>query len=174
MTPLDYVKAGVAALLLSAAFFGGCSVQKNIDTANVNKARAETAALERKLDKEAKDHAQWKLDETIKKQRDIAALDKKHTEERERAKTEYQNTIASLRAGNLSVRPRLTCPATASNVATSTGVSDDQAPAGLQVQDAEFLLSEAERADEVVRQLTEAQDIIVQLQDALEKLTGQK
>lgn len=162
MTPLDYVKAGVAALLLSAAFFGGCSVQKNIDTANVNKARAETAALERKLDKEAKDHAEWIVAQERKKTAELAEIDRKNTEVLQSAKKDYERTIADIRAGNRKLRERFTCPVP--SPAQPTGSVDHaEEGTGLQKEDGEFLVSESERADEVVRQLTAAQEVIEEL-----------
>lgn len=67
--------------------------------------------------------------------------------------------IADLRSGNLRLRDKFRCP-TVSTPAGSSGGSNDSETAGLQNEDAEFLVREADRADAVVRQLTLAQDII--------------
>lgn len=148
--------------MLSLAFWGGCSIQKNVDHAKISKAQNETIALERKIDKQAKDFAEKLLAEQTDKQKKIADIDEKNTKEAERAKKEYDRTIANLRAGNLKLRQRFTCPKADSSV-SSTGVDNGEEAGGLQVQDGEFLVSEAERADSVVRQLTAAQEIIEEL-----------
>lgn len=162
MTPWDYIKVGAAVGLLSIAFFGGCSVQKNRDTAAINEARATTTALERKLDKEAKDHAEWIVAQERKKTAELAEIDRKNTEVLQSAKEDYERTIADIRAGNRKLRERFTCPVP--NPAQPTGSMDHaEEAAGLQTEDGEFLVSEAERADEVVRQLTAAQEVIEEL-----------
>lgn len=162
MTPLDYVKAGAAVVLLSVAFFGGCSVQKNRDTAAINEAHAATTALERKLDKEARDHAEWVVAREREQSAELAEIDRKNTEVLESAKKDYNRTIADLRAGNLQLRKRFTC-STPSAAQPSGGVDNAEEGSGLQKEDGEFLVSEAERADEVVRQLTAAQEVIEEL-----------
>lgn len=162
MTPLDYVKAGAAAFLLSLAFFGGCSVQKNRDTAAINEAQAQTTALERKLDKEARDHAEWIVDQERKNSARLAEIDQKNTEVLQSAKKDYERTIADLRAGNLQLRKRFTCPV-ASPAQPAGGVDNAEERGGLQKEDGEFLVSESERADEVVRQLNAAIEVIEEL-----------
>lgn len=162
MTPLDYVKAGAVVALLSAAFFVGCSVQKSRDIERIVAAEAATTALERKLDKEAKDHAEWIVAQERKNTAELAAIDKKNTEVIQSAKEDYERTIANLRAGNLQLRKRFTCPVPSTAQQTG-GVDHAEEATGLQREDVEFLLAEAERADGVVRQLNAAIEVIEQL-----------
>lgn len=162
MTPADYIKGGVLLALLSAAFFGGCSIQKSRDIDRIVAAEATTTALERKLDKEAKDHAEWIVAQERKKTAELAAIDKKNTEVMNNAKEDYERTIADLRAGNLQLRKRFTCPGT-STTQPPGGVDNAEEATGLQREDGEFLISEAERADGVARQLNAAIEIIEEL-----------
>lgn len=148
--------------MLSLAFWGGCSVQEGRDSSKISKAQNEKIELERKIDKQDKDYAEKLLAEQTDKQKKLADIDEKNTKEVERAKKEYDRTIADLRAGNLQLRQRFTCPKANSPV-PSAGVDNGQETGGLQVQDGEFLVSEAERADSVARQLTAAQEVIDEL-----------
>lgn len=162
MTPLDYAKGVGAIVFLSLAFFGGCSVQKNRDSAAINESKVQVIALERKLDREAKDHAEWKVVQERKTTAELAAIDKKNTEVLQSAKEDYERTIAGIRAGNRKLRERFTCPVP--GAAQPTGSVDHaKETAGLQTEDGEFLVSEAERADEVVRQLNAAIEVIEEL-----------
>lgn len=163
MNPVAYVKIVGTLLLLSAVFWGGCSMQKNRDAGTIAKVVGEKTELERKLDKQAKDHAEWIAKQLVAQQAELAGIDKKNTEDRARAKKEYEHTIADLRAGNLQLHNRFVCPKVTSPATASTGVDNAETPTGLQVQDAEFFVSESERADEVVRQLTAAQEVIESL-----------
>lgn len=83
-------------------------------------------------------------------------------EERNRGFQERDQVIADLRAGALRLRPRFQCPARqqAAPAGTAAAGSDGGAQAGLSGADAEFLVREASRADEVARQLTACQAVI--------------
>lgn len=92
----------------------------------------------------------------------MAAIDNAYQQGQADAKAESDRVIADLRAGNVRLRKRFTCPAASDLPAagTSTGSSDAAQTGGLQRDDAEFLVREAERADEVVRQLQACQAIV--------------
>ena len=83
-------------------------------------------------------------------------LEKRNAE----TKANADRTIADIRAGNLRLRNRFTCPSSAAEVTGSATGSDGAGQAGLLGSDAEFLISEAERADKVVNQLTACQNIL--------------
>lgn len=111
---------------------------------------------------------QRRLDEQDQHARDMAALDVKFTKEMTDAKRQAEADVAAVRAGAVRVRERFTCPsagaAGASGAGTAAGrtasVGDAAQAAGLQAADAEFLLSEAGRADEVTLQLQACQEIV--------------
>lgn len=81
-----------------------------------------------------------------------------YVNEKEEREKELSATITLLRAGGLRVKPRLSCPSPAS------GRGDGEAPSGLSREDAEFLLREAARADEVTKQLELMQKYAEELQ----------
>lgn len=89
----------------------------------------------------------------------LAATDKL-TKENDHARETVAALTADLRSGALKLRERFTCPARVPGAAASPGVGDEAAAGGLSGEDAEFLVSEASRADEVARQLTACQAII--------------
>lgn len=97
----------------------------------------------------------------------MTALDLKHTKEMNDEKTKAEKRIADVRAGVYRLRPQFTCTGSngraasgASQASVSTGVGDAAAAGGLRNEDAEFLVSESERADTIVRQLSAAQDAL--------------
>lgn len=92
----------------------------------------------------------------------MATIDNAYQQGKADAKAEYDRVIADLRAGNVRLRERFKCPAANDlpGAGTSTGGSDAAEARGLQRDDAEFLIREAERADAVVRQLQACQAIV--------------
>jgi len=90
----------------------------------------------------------------------VSEVDKTRTAEKEKARKDYEQTIADLRAGNRKLRDRFTCPKTPSGATGPAGVDHAEEGSGLSREDAEFLISESERADEAVRQLQAAQDLL--------------
>ena len=95
----------------------------------------------------------------------MASIDNAYQKGQADGKAQADRTIADLRSGAARLRERFTCPAAESDLpdpGTSTGRSDAAAASGLQPEDAEFLIREAERADAVVRQLQACQAIIQQ------------
>lgn len=100
---------------------------------------------------------------------DMVALDARMTKENSDAKARHEIDLASLRAGNVRVRERFTCPAggsaggagsAAKAVSGPAGMGDAASSGGLRGEDVEFLLREAERADQAVRQLMACQAIV--------------
>lgn len=123
--------------------------------------RAHRAALAAELRAKAEREAQHA--------KDMAALDEKFTKEIEDAKRVSDRDIAAVRAGELRLRERFTCPAPgpaagpsggADKAGTTTGLGDDPAPGGLRQPDAEFLIRYSDEADTVVRQLSACQAIV--------------
>ena len=83
------------------------------------------------------------------------------TEYQEKLENERKNAdgiIASLESDSLRVKSRFKCPVP--SAAGSSSSSNDQAYAGLQVQDAKDIIRESARADEIVLQLQECQAYI--------------
>lgn len=95
----------------------------------------------------------------------MAAIAAQFEQEREHALAEKDSVIADLRDGTLRLRTRLAAAAATGNLAAQAGASagsgDGPEATGLRVEDAEFLVRESERADDVVRQLTACQAVIV-------------
>lgn len=143
-------------ITLSQGLAGLCLallVATSVQTCRLERVKGSQAIAERNYSEQIR-----KLEKSKKDA--VAEVDTLRTEEKEKAKEEYENTIADLRAGNLQLRKRFTCPKTPSGTTGIAGVGDAEEGSGLSTDDAEFLISEAERADEVVRQLQAAQDLL--------------
>lgn len=96
---------------------------------------------------------------------EMAAIAAQHEQEKQHALAEKDAVIAGLRDGTYRLRTRLAAAGAtadlAAQVGAAAGIGDGAAQTGLRIEDAEFLLSEASRADDVVRQLTACQAVIV-------------
>lgn len=91
----------------------------------------------------------------------MAVIDQQHQEEIQRAIQERDDIISDLRAGNLRLRERFTCPSSElPGAGPSASGGDAGESAGLQPADAEFLIRLAAEADEVTRQLAACQAVI--------------
>lgn len=130
-----------------------------------------TAQHQAQLQQITADHAQAMADatEAMRKQERqhadaMAALDAQKTRELENEKAIADATIADLRADAIRVRDKFTCGTASATAAGQAGgttsMGDARANGGLQAADAEFLLREAARADEVTLQLQACQAII--------------
>ena len=111
----------------------------------------------------ASDIAKQEAENKAKELKDRLAFDAAATLLEKRnadTKANAERTIADLRAGTLKLRNRFTCPAKATEVAGSSEGDNGTSEAGLLGADAEFLISEAERADKVVNQLTACQNVL--------------
>jgi hypothetical protein len=84
---------------------------------------------------------------------EYAAIASRFLAEQRAADETHDRTIADLRRGALRVQNRLTCPSGRAEAATAAARAIAAGQAGLLPADAEFLLREAARADEVARQL---------------------
>lgn len=99
-------------------------------------------------------------------------IDLAHDEEMRNALAQKDAVIAGLRSGAISLRPRFTCPKPTPGAAAGAGVRDDAAGGGLRIEDAEFLVSESERADANTRQLNKCQATVTSLVDFIEGRTA--
>lgn len=92
-------------------------------------------------------------------QADIDTAYQKGTQD---AQAQLDSTISDLRADNLRLRRKFTCPdpANAGATAASAGIGDGGAQGGLQQSDAEFLVRLAAEADAVALQLQACQAIV--------------
>jgi len=167
MRALPYLAAILAAFaVLFGAYSFGVHVERQARVAEVNGLNAEYAQQLADANQRTADAQQRERDKEAQRQRDMAALDVQHHKELTDAKAAADRTIADLRAGNLRLRERFTCPAAAGpaggagQAGTGASVGDAAQGHGLQPADAEFLLSEAARADEVTVQLRACQDIV--------------
>jgi hypothetical protein len=96
--------------------------------------------------------------EEVKKYYDISM---KLEQEKDKIENEKDAVIADLRAGNVRLRQRFTCPTPAvPNSPTASGQRDGGEGSGLLEQDAEFLVRLAAEADERVTQLTACQNVL--------------
>lgn len=95
--------------------------------------------------------------------KEIAALDKRYQEKLKDAEKKSTNTIAALRIGTIQLRKRFQCPDVNSRLPEdnrNAGLDHGKTESGLRREDAEFLISEADRADKIVIQLQTCQQII--------------
>ena len=141
------VWAGVAALVLVAGVWlhgrstGADGVQAKWDAQEAVYAQQRAASAIAARDTEARWRAEYK------------AIAERFLAEQKVADEKYQSDLASLRAGSLRVRERFACPARSAEAPAFAGGAGEAGPGGLLSADAEFLLREAARADEVARQL---------------------
>jgi hypothetical protein len=95
---------------------------------------------------------------------DMAAIDQRHQEDIEHEKQIAAGTLASYRAGTLRLRNEFQAHIIADtgvpSVAASAGQRDAAGSGGLQPAHVEFFVSEAERANQVVKQLAACQAVV--------------
>ena len=94
---------------------------------------------------------------------EIASIDKHYTEQLKNVQSKNKADIAALRSGTLQLQQRFVGQNTGSTMSTTvpcTGMGDGTGRGGLQPADAEFLVSEAGRADEIVIRLQASQQIL--------------
>jgi len=156
------IEVCVALVLAIAGFFYGSSItadslnashKAEIQTINARNAKAVVA-----LQSNVRALEQGRVT-------DMATLDKQFTERLKHEIDSKDRTIADLRAGTVQLRKRFSCDDRTAQggtgaPGTSTSLGDAGTPGGLQTEDAEFLLREAGRADEVVAQLSACQAIV--------------
>lgn len=123
--------------------------------------RAHRAALAAGLQARAEREAQHA--------KDMAALDEKFTKEIEDAKRVSDRDIAAVRAGELRLRERFTCPAPApaagprggtDQAGTTPGLGDDATQRGFGTEDAAAVIAAADEGDGWARQLRACQAIV--------------
>ena len=141
-------------LLLGAAFLCGWIVNEWKNTVRIEAIRTEAAEKAAKAEKSAREAEQTHAQA-------IAQIDKNYTEKLQNERNRNAAVIADLRRGALQLQDRFTCASGVTDTVGATGVGDAKAGAGLQLADAEFLVSEAGRADRVVMQLQACQDIVM-------------
>lgn len=96
----------------------------------------------------------------LEHQKAVGKLRDSYVQDTKLALERRDTIIASLRAGNRRLHQRFSCPSRDTEAASAPSGSDGASGGGLLDSDAEFLVREAARADEVVRRLTMAQGII--------------
>lgn len=114
--------------------------------------------------------AQGKVREAEQKAaQQVSEIENKLHEQNTKASDDQAKFLNDVRTGAISLRDRFTCPSTTNNSSnsvpnTAASASTDNAieKRGLQREDAEFLISESNRADEIVRQLTSCQAMLIQ------------
>lgn len=110
-----------------------------------------------KAAREASEAARAKEKGLLKQITDIEA--QRHEEDKT-AEAERDRLLADIRAGQLRLRDRFTCPEHVPGAATGTGGGDAGTEGGLRREDAEFFISIAAEADQVTRQLQACQSIL--------------
>jgi hypothetical protein len=164
------IAAAVASIGLAVgAYEFGVHVEHQARLAEVTGLKTEAALSLAAANKSAADAQQAARDIEAKRVADMSAIDTQYQTELNNAKADADNTIAGLRAGTLSVRSRLTCPrpglsgtGTSTTPGASASSAADASAYGLQDEDVEFLLREADRADAVTLQLRALQDVVRQ------------
>src|SRR5688500_10101105 len=147
-----------AAVLTAAVGFGG--VQTFLLNRATDKLQTQEAAMEAAAKKYTADLLEQ---ERVTSQR-IMELQTNHLNTQQAANDEYQIVLADLAATRLKLRDRFTCPKPPAGTPGTAPGSDGEAPTGLLTEDVQFLVSEAKRSDDVVRQLTLAPVYITILQ----------
>ncbi len=142
------------AVALAASSFAG------VQTMRLKDAQTDLVKVKALQDQTAREYAEYKLKKAQELQQKLAAATTAHLQEKAHAKQEYDRTIADLRSGQRQLRERFTCPAPAGVPTLGAPGSDGGEGRGLLTEDAEFLISESQRADEIVRQLKLAQETI--------------
>lgn len=153
MIPIE-VKALIAAVLLTLAFFGGCSVQGNMDGEKLAQMETKLAKKDADIADNKRKAAEALAENTRKANEDLERLRVKSLKEKQDAEKNLNATITKLRAGSLVVRKELTCPAN-----PTSGVAGEDG-SGLSTDNAEFLLREGKRADDAVRKYNDAMDLL--------------
>lgn len=148
------IKAIIVAVLLSLVFWGGCTVQKNQDASEIAALHIDVAKGKTELAEEKQKAAETQLADKKKAEEDLEELRVKSLKEKQDAKKDFDATIVKLRAGDIVVRDKFTCPT------NPTSGTPGEVNTGLSREDAEFLLRESERANEVVRLYNEAMDLL--------------
>ena len=142
----------IAAVCLIAGFMVGWLWSGYRLKAEIATIKTEAAEAKERFERDARqteqEHAQR-----------IAEIDKTYTEKLNHERNRNRAVVADLRRGAVQLRERFTCPNVSSTGGT-TGMGDGTAGRGLRSEDAEFLVSEAGRADRIVTQLQACQDII--------------
>lgn len=157
--PLPYkLAAGVLILLgiVTASWLNGSSHATRAMQAKID---ALTASYQ-KATIQAQSQAEAKQQELAQQMNLIAT---KYEQELTNASKQHAADVAAIRAGTLRLRDnagRASCPAP--QTPSTSGGSDGSTGCELSQQFTEFLLSEADRADQYTRQLTACQQVIIQ------------
>lgn len=143
-------------LALATFFWCGWIGNEWKNTARIEAIRAEAAETAAKAEKSAREaeqaHAQ-----------DIAQIDKTYTEKLRHVQQKNKADLAALRSGALQLHNRFICPnagGVVSETGTGTSMGDGTGRGGLRTEDAEFLVSESDRADEIVIRLQACQQLL--------------
>lgn len=151
-----------------AGIFGAYGYGHHVASSTLTaKHKAELAAISQANSKAVADAVTKARAEEQDKAAHMAALDFKHFQGLQDEIDSKNRTIADLHAGTVRVRDNFACPAAtakgaAAATGTSTRVGDAAGAGGLQAAHVEFLLREAGRADEAVKQLEACQAIVKQ------------
>ena len=143
-------------IIVNAAYNDGYNAAKNHYQklmAEADKAHAIVyAQLEANARQQEQDHAAT-----------IAAVDQKYFKELKNVQAKNKADLAALRNGALQLRDRFICPdagGSRPSTLTGSGMGNGTGTGGLRITDAEFLVSEADRADGIVIQLQACQEIL--------------
>ena len=137
---------------LGAAFLSGWLCNGYRMKAEIATIRTEAAEAKERFERDARQVEQGHAQR-------IAEIDKTYTEKLNHERNRNRAVVADLRRGAVQLRERFTCPDMPATGGTA-GMGDGTAGRGLRSEDAEFLVSEAGRADRIVTQLQACQDII--------------
>lgn len=156
MNPLVRIGLQLAVVMgcLYGAYHHGVSTTTEHYQGVIAKANQDHAEAVAKLQQQARDKERQHGEQ-------LATIDQQHQEKLSHEINSRDRTIADLRAGNVRVRQRFTCPAASDqrvpSTSTSTSGGDEAQAGGLQREDAEFFVRFASEADEVTLQLQACQ-----------------
>lgn len=183
-----YIGAALAGLaLISALFFGAKSYLDGVDSRAFARGQQEAQVAYEKRDNEALQNLNKRivqLTAEIKEREDkyaadLSLLDTQYQKEKKDAKIRADRAVADVRSGVLRLRDKwrndaLACSAerdrnAGTEATTASGGTTDTGGGELSKELTEFLVSEANRADEVVRKLNQLQ---VVTKKYLEQING--
>lgn len=139
-------------LKVAAGVIAGLAILLGVQTWRVDRLQDKIASIELAAQRELTRSAQAIV--ALGNQMNDKARSAQETQAQ--ADEEYEMVVADLRTAKRKLRDRFTCP----RVSKSPGGSDEAGERGLLEEDAEFLISEAKRADDLARQLQLAQEVI--------------
>lgn len=158
---LRYAPQLIIAALVAAALFGA---YRHGVTVTTTAWKLDVATQKAKADAKILEAQDAVMEAERRGAASVAIIEGRLYEQEQEAAAIQARLRDDLRTGAVRLRDRFTCPASAGGVpgtASDSGGAVGIASGGLRADDAEFLISEARRADTVARELQACKDTLV-------------